>query len=312
VPPHGVPFNQEPTVPARRKRQPIAPSLELAYVISLAVALLMAAVSTTGLLLGPGGLYGEPSRAVGITESTSGLLIPGFLSHDAFNLVVGVPLLLGVVWLARRGWLAGLLLWPGVLFYILYTYSTYLLGATFGPLFLPHVALVALSAYTVVVVVASIDGATVRDRLAPVVPARVIGGLLLTLGALTLAQDGSAAVATALTGTSLADPPGRHIWTVDLTVEVPALLIGGVLLWRRAALGYVVAAGLLLQFGLTPLALAAILGFQPLLTGAGADVGTIVGVLVFAFVCYVPLAYLLRRLGSVAPAVVAKKGASHV
>jgi hypothetical protein len=66
------------------------------------------------------------------------------------------------------------------------------------------------------------------------------------------------------------------------------------LLWRRAALGYVVAAGLLLQFGLTPVALAAILGLQPLLIGTPVDVGTIVGVLVFAVACFVPLAFFLR------------------
>ena len=46
--------------------------------------------------------------------------MPGLLGQDAFNLVVGVPLPLGLLWLARRGSLVGLLLWPGALFYVLY------------------------------------------------------------------------------------------------------------------------------------------------------------------------------------------------
>lgn len=68
--------------------------------------------------------------------------MPGFLAHDGFNLVVGLPILLGSLWLARRGSLIGLLLWPGALFYVLYTYALYVVGAPFSALFLPYVALV--------------------------------------------------------------------------------------------------------------------------------------------------------------------------
>lgn len=38
----------------------------------------------------------------------------------AFNLVVGMPLLLGSMWLTRRGSFAGLLLWPSAHFYVLH------------------------------------------------------------------------------------------------------------------------------------------------------------------------------------------------
>ena len=93
---------------------------------------------------------------------------------------------------------------------------------------------------------------------------------------------------------SQAEPLARHVWTVDLTISVPATLLGGVLLWRRAALGYVVAAGLLFAFGLTPIALAAILAVQPWLTGTAIDGGTIVGLLVFAATAYVPLGFFVR------------------
>ncbi len=276
--------------PARTGPELLTP----ASALSLAIAALMTTASVAGLLLGATGLYGDPRPAAGVTASTAGLLVPGFLAHDLFNLVVGVPLLLLVVWLAHRGWSLGLLLWPGVLFYALYTYATYLFGAPFGPLFLVHVALVALSAGGVIVLVAGFDRTALRDRLASVVPARLVGGLLVALALLTLGQDVSGAVGTALSGTTGAEPLGRHVWSVDLAIEVPAVLVGGVLLWRRTALGYAVAAGLLLQFGLTPLALATIVALQPVLTGSPADLGTIVGVLVFAVVCFAPLGFFLR------------------
>jgi hypothetical protein len=46
------------------------------------------------------GLYG-PDPSLGVTEAEAGLLLPGFLGQDAFNLLAGVPLLLGSLWLAR-------------------------------------------------------------------------------------------------------------------------------------------------------------------------------------------------------------------
>ena len=122
--------------------------------------------------------------------------------------------------------------------------------------------------------------------------ARAIGGVLVALALLTLGQDGLGAVATALSGS--ANAPARHVWTADLAIEVPALLIGGMLLWRGNALGYAVGPGLLFQFGITPVVLAAIIVLQPALTGSPIDWGTIVGLLVFAAVAFAPLGFFLR------------------
>jgi hypothetical protein len=93
----------------------------------------------------------------------------------------------------------------------------------------------------------------------------------------------------------LAVDPGAHaIWIGDLAIEVPAMLIGGVLLWLRQPLGYVVGAGLLFQFGLTPFGLAAMLAAHALLNAGPIDAATIAGVLVFGLVALAPLAYFLR------------------
>jgi hypothetical protein len=109
---------------------------------------------------------------------------------------------------------------------------------------------------------------------------------------LTLGQDGLGAVATALSGSL--NTPARHVWTADLALEVPALLIGGVLLWRGTALGYAVGPGLLFQFGITPVVLAAIIALQPALTASPIDWGTIIGLLVFAAVAIAPIGFFVR------------------
>jgi len=271
-------------------RDPIARVPTLVYAASLAVAALTAIVSAVGLA--SGSLYtADPVPARGVVASSAGVLVPGLQAHDGFNLIVGLPLLLCVVWLAHRRSLVGLLLWPGALFYLLYTYAIYAVGAPFGPLFLVYVGLVGLTACTTIGLVASIDSVAVRHKLAGSVPARAIGGVLIVLALMTVAQDAGGAIATALAGGTQIEPVARRVWTIDLALEVPAVLAGGALLWRRAPLGYAVGAGLLLQFALTPLALAVILALQPPLTGSPMDAGTIIGVLVFVAVCFTLLAF---------------------
>ncbi|HVG98234.1 MAG TPA: hypothetical protein VNK05_15105 [Chloroflexota bacterium] len=282
--------------------RPLTRALASAYAVSLLVAALVAVVSAAGLAFRFTGLYGaDPNAAVGIIASTAGILVPGFFAHDDFNLAVALPILLATLGLAKRGSLAGLLLSPGVLYYVLYTYAQYLVGAPFGPLFLAHALLVVLSAYAVIGLIASIDGDAVRARLAGAVPVRSAGGILVALGLMTLGQDAGGAIADAFVGGATLEPLSRYAWTADLVLEVPAVLVGGVLLWRRHPLGYVAGAGLLLQFALTPVALAAVMALQPWLTGTPVDVGMIAGVLIFAAVPFAPLALFVRAAGRPSP-----------
>jgi hypothetical protein len=158
---------------------------------SVVVALAQAATSVVGLMLGMAGLYGNPVMALGPLPSTTGVLVPGLLGYDAFNLVVAVPLLVGTVWAANRGNLVAQLLWPGVLYYALYTYAIYLIGAPFSLLFLLYALLVALSVFTTIALMITIASERVRERLAPAVPVRLVGGLLAVLALATIVQDAS-------------------------------------------------------------------------------------------------------------------------
>jgi hypothetical protein len=71
------------------------------------------------------------------------------------------------------------------------------------------------------------------------------------------------------------------------------LIVGG-LLWRRASLGYVAAAGLLLSFGMTSVVIAAMIALQPVLTGAPIDGATDMGLLIFGAVSLAPLLLFVR------------------
>jgi hypothetical protein len=261
-------------------RLPVARDLTLAYALSLIVVLIMTVASVVGLLY----------RTV--MYPTDELLL-SFAPSDAFNLVVGLPILLGSMWLARRGKLIGLLCWPGALFYVLYIYVPYIIGVPFNVLFLPYLVLVALGAYTLIGLVASIDGEVVRQRLTGLVPARISGGILVGLAVLIIVRQ-VAVIVTALTSQTPVDTLEFASWVADFTVAVPVLLAGGILLWRRKALGYVAGAGLLLGYGVLALSLIPIMVLQARYTASPIDIAGIVAVLVMAALCFTPFAFFVR------------------
>ncbi len=261
---------------------PVTRSLTLAYASSLVIALLVAIVSIAGLLYGTT-LYP--------TEEMLLLKLP----TDLFTLVIGLPLLFGSMWLARRGRLLGLLCWPGVLLYVLYIYVSYAIGVPFSILFLAYVLLVPLSAYTLIGLVASIDANAVRQQLAGAVPERVAGGILFGLAILFSLMNLANVFA------ALANPAPGHlldfpVWFADFAVVAPAWLIGGLLLWQRKALGYVAGAGLLLLGCMMFVGVIFALVFPALYTASPVDVAGIVFVLVVGLICFVPLAPFARGI----------------
>jgi hypothetical protein len=192
------------------------------------------------------------------------------------------------MWLARRGSLIGLLLWPGALFYVAYDYGYYVLGAPYNWSFLPYIALVTLSMYASIAVIVSIDRDAVRHRLAGRIPARSIGGFLAGLAILFTALWTALNLSAAGSGLPI-DPVLRVVTIMDLGLQLPALLLGGILLWRGSSLGYLVAAGLLLQAAAYLAGLSAITLLQESLMGAPIDPvavipGFVVGAIGVAFV----------------------------
>jgi hypothetical protein len=259
---------------------PVTRDLTPAYAGSLIVALLVAVAAAGGLLF---------SSTVYPTEKA----LLAYLPVDLFHLVVGLPILLGSMWLARRGRLAGLLCWPGALLYVLYSYITNLVGVPFGMLFLPYLLLVALSAYTTIGLLTSIDGEEVRRRLDGAVPTRTAGGLLVGLTGLFVAIN-AANIVAGLAGQTTDALDLVPVWTADFLVVIPTCLATGILLWRRKALGYVAGVGVLLQYSLLFFGLVAVLAFPALYDGSLVAVGDIMSMLACGLLCAILLALFVR------------------
>jgi hypothetical protein len=152
-------------------------------------------------------------------------------------------LLVASLLLARRGSIRGLLLWLGMLGYGAYNYAYYMLGAALNAFFPLYVVALVLSVVTLILALSRIDvagwprasgqDARAHRRRLP----RVRGG-----GA-HLRLDGMwAAYVFAGRPTPFEPEAFQLVAALDITIMVPALASGGVLLWRRNAWGYIVAA----------------------------------------------------------------------
>jgi hypothetical protein len=106
-------------------RLPVTGRLTFESVLSTLVVVLLLVSSMGGLLYGGRGLY-EPDLNV----------LPQLYGQDAITLILVLPLLLGSMWMAHRGSMRALPVWAGPLLYVAYTYSLYVAGVRFGPLFL--------------------------------------------------------------------------------------------------------------------------------------------------------------------------------
>ncbi len=258
---------------------PIHYDLKLIYGLSLVIAAFMTVTSVAGLLY-PSTLYPTDD------------LLRNTLPNDVVNLVIVLPLLLASMWFARRGKLLGLLFWPGALFCVFYNYIAYAFGMPLNAAFPLGLMLVTTSAYTVIALVASIDGPVVQQRLTGVIPEKLAGGALLGYGALFfLLVLGN--IAQALTGQHALPEAELAVMVAD-AMMAPAWLIGGVLLWRREPFGYVAGAGLLFQASMLFVGVIMVVLLQPLLTNAPFAVGDVIALFVMSLVCFIPLGLFLR------------------
>lgn len=273
------PIYQEDGVGLSPSTLPVTHSLNLGYLFSLLIAVLTAAASIAGILY-PDDIYPTDEQQ------------QAFLANDVVNLIIGLPILLSSMWLAWRGILIGLLFWPGALLYGLYIYLNYLFGMPFNAIYPFYLVIVTTSIYTLIGLVASIDGGLVRKQLAGQIPERLAGGVLFALGALFGLRGLVVLLIVLINETTLARTE-LALSVSDFIISV-AWVIGGALLWRRKSLGYVGATGLLFSLSMLFIGLIALLIINPFLTSEPFVLMDVVVVFVVGLVCSVPFLLFIR------------------
>jgi hypothetical protein len=235
---------------------------------------MMTALSIAGLLF-PEALY--PAEEVRRS----------FVSNDLVNLMVGLPVLLGSIWFARRGSLAGMLFWPGALLYITYNSLAYAAAMPFTWMFTAFFSLALLSGLAVYRLLASLNLAAVAGRLFGKVPERFAGGVLAGFGLLFFLR------ALAEFFDSAADMAAFGVIVADLFIT-PLWVIGGVQLWRKRPLGYAAGAGLLFQASMLFAALLVFFVLQPFLADVSFPLADFLVIFAMGLVVFIPLGMFAR------------------
>ena len=167
--------------------------------------------------------------------------------NDLVTLVVGLPLLIISTWLAVHGSLRGRLLLTGTLGFILYTYMSMATLASFNSLFLVYVTIFTFSLYAFILNLMSFDLKTLPSHFSSKLPHGWIAGLLFVVaGFLSMAWLGRIVPPLIQNQTpALENTTTLVIQFMDLSLIVPAAVLGGILLLRRNAWGYLLASVML-------------------------------------------------------------------
>jgi len=214
-----------------------------ATVLSIIVTVIAAVTSAAGLLVG--GTYRDAASDVAV-----------FRGNDLVTLVVSVPLLVVGMALARRASARGALLWLGMLAYQLYNYAFYLFGTAFNRWFIAYAALFSVSLFALIYALPRLDVNAIAQGFKDKTPVKWVAGFMLFFavpwGLMVLSRP----LSYIFTGVL---PEGieriKLVFALDLSLMVPFMILGAVLLLKRRPWGYVLASIMMLYGAVYSLAL---------------------------------------------------------
>lgn len=218
-----------------------------------------------------------------------------FLTNDWVNLIFGFPVLVWSFILTYRKNLLGFLCYPGALFYCTYIYATYMLGMPFSVMFIPYLLVVGLSLYTLIGLLVCMDISEIHNRLEGHVPVRGAGFILLFIAVLLFVYQ-IYAISSALLRP---ESPGQleiAQWIVDLLFAAPPVMIVGMLMIRRKAMGYALGTGILFLLSVLFISLLPFMIIQSVFTYAALNFLDILVVAISSLICLIPFGLFVKGL----------------
>jgi hypothetical protein len=180
-----------------------------------------------------------------------------FRGTDAENIIVAVPLLVVAFVACRRGSLGGRFLLVSALSWFLYNGASMALGAAYNSLFLAYIGLFSASLFAFILVFTSIDLVALAGHIPAGAPHRGLAIFLFIAGLAPLGLWLSDVIGSLVQGKApelLATYTTPVTYVLDLGVIVPVVFLSGILVLRRAPLGYLLATIMLVLLAVTGLA----------------------------------------------------------
>ena len=166
---------------------------------------------------------------------------------DAVTLLIAIPLLASTLIGHRRRSPAGSMLFLGAVTWFVYVYATLAVGAAFNALFVVYVVVFSASLWALMLAFSAVRSEIVT-RDVSMLPRLGSGWLLVISGLFTAAAVVGPRCDHTVFGRRTRPPRRQHHYGHTChrpTVIAPAALVAGVLILRRRAVGYVLAAPLL-------------------------------------------------------------------
>jgi hypothetical protein len=197
-----------------------------------------------------------------ILVSSVGILTPDFYSRETFNwatqctaqdiadLFIISPLLIISSYLTYKESKAGMLIWSGIIVFLIYTFSIYCFAVHFNSLFIFYCLVFGLSVYSFAIFLYCRLTAVKRIGFSSKAPVKETGIFLIFLGVLFyflwLSEIVPAVISRSfpkgLTETGLLTNP---VHVIDIAVCLPGLIITGILLLKKKHLAVMMATPLL-------------------------------------------------------------------
>jgi hypothetical protein len=271
-------------------KYPPFPFAELA--LSIIAALLLCITSFIGILAAD---WAYPTMDQKIS------LIP----NDVVNLLVGLPFLAAMIWLARRGSLWARLCWPGALLYILYNSIIAIISLVPGTVSLLHLIQVVLCGVILRVMWSRLDKAFIIGTVAGNIYQNMAGGILTGMGVLFLVRaiflisstQEQAFFSSVEFAVTLADMAFSPVW-----------IIMGIAMLRQKVIGCLGGAACISQFIALYVGLMLVMHIQPLMTGAPLAIGDFLVIAIMALIVLIPGLFFIGGLEKQLPTEIFRQG----
>jgi hypothetical protein len=223
-------------------------------VLVVCIVILSLVATLAGILSnhGPGEYEYESIRGENVTISGKGyyhhmssdVVVQG-VAQDYVTLIIGIPLLLISVFLARRDYLKGKLMLAGTLGYFSVTYIFYLCLAMYNELFLVWVMLASASFYAFILSILSLEFKNLSTYFSPKLPVKFVSGFLI-FNTIMIGMMWLGVVVPPLIDGTIYPKALEHYTTLivqglDLSILLPASFLSGVLLLKKRSFGYLLA-----------------------------------------------------------------------
>jgi hypothetical protein len=209
----------------------IRASLRPYYVMGSLIAGLLAITAAGGLVVE--GIY---SRF--LSES-----IVAFQFFQDLVSLIFAPVLLAAMILTARGSARAFVIWTGLLVYVLYYYAFYVFDLVYTVFYPLYLALIGLSAYSLIGLLSGVDLERFRQRVSERMPVRLVAavlGMTLLFVPIWLSMLAKG-IATGQPGET------DLVFVFDLPFLIPACLFTAIQIWRRRTVGYLLGGPLLFK-----------------------------------------------------------------